>query len=268
MQHLDTCMRAQGVDLYAVLSYTDVRETLPRLRASLPFAPQTVILFALPYNAGDTVNLSRYAAARDYHIEMQVIGEAIARDLATEYPEAQFAAFADHSPIDERHAALIGGLGLLGDNGLVITEPYGSYVFIGEVLTDVAPTILGATSPQPIRYCEGCGKCRAACPTGVLRHEAADCLSAITQRKGELTEQEIALMRAANTVWGCDICQSVCPHNVGVAQTSRPFFHQDRIEELSIERLQAMDEDTFRERAFAWRGRKTIERNLAYIKKR
>ena len=88
------------------------------------------------------------------------------------------------------------------------------------------------------------------------------CLSAITQKKGELTEWEISLMREHNTVWGCDVCQSVCPFNKEPALTPVSFFYEDRIPHLTREVLDTMNKPTFKKRAFAWRGRKTVERNL------
>ncbi len=255
-------MQDENITLYTVLSYTDVRETLPRLRKALNFTPKTVILFLLPYNTGGTVNLSRYAAAKDYHLCIHSIGERLICRLSKMFPDAAFHACGDHSPIDERGAALIGGLGILGDNGLLITQEYGSYVFIGEILTDISPTQLGAVPPQAVRFCEHCGNCRKACPTGILRAEGTDCLSAITQRKGDLTNDEIQLMRTYHTVWGCDVCQSCCPHNLHVSPTPISFFHEERIDHLTSRRLASMDDAAFRARAFAWRGRQTIERNL------
>lgn len=264
-QTLDALMREVCVPKYAVLSYEHARETAPHLRTRLSFTPRSILLFLLPYYAGQTENLSLYAAARDYHSIIREIGAHITEGLKKIYPEASFYTYGDHSPIDERHAALISGLGIAGDNGLIITEEYGSYVFIGDVLTDIPPEHLGATEPQPIRRCEGCGRCRAACPTGILRGEGGDCLSAITQRKGTLSPHEIALMREYNTVWGCDVCQTVCPHNRKVKLSPIPFFHELRIPKLTLPILDAMDNDAFSERAFAWRGRAVVRRNLIVL---
>ncbi len=255
-------MKDENITLYTVLSYADVRETLPRLRTALNFVPKTVILFLLPYYTGDVVNLSRYAASKDYHLCIRSIGDRLIRRLSAMFPEASFHAYGDHSPIDERGAALSGGLGILGDNGLLITQEYGSYVFIGDILTDIPPQDLGAAAPSAIRFCEHCGKCSEACPTGILRGEGTDCLSAVTQRKGDLTHDEIHMMRTCHTVWGCDECQSHCPHNRHVRLTPIAFFYEDRIDHLTSEALAAMDDTAFSRRAFAWRGRKTIERNL------
>ena len=156
---------------------------------------------------------------------------------------------------------------MVGDNGLIINEKYGSYVFIGDVITDISPEELGATDIREVKRCMHCGACKRSCPTGILRAEGTDCLSAITQRKGELTSEEYDLMRKYNTVWGCDLCQSVCPYNRESPVTPIEFFHRERIAELTRDMLDAMDKPSFIRRAFSWRGRKTVERNLDILSK-
>ena len=73
-------------------------------------------------------------------------------------------------------------------------------------------------------------------------------------------------MRKYNTAWGCDECQSSCPYNREPEKTPVTFFYRDRISELSRELLDSMDKAAFEKRAFAWRGRKTVERNLDILK--
>lgn len=253
----------QGIEYYAVLDYEAARETNSAIMARESFTPRSIILFLLPYYAGECENLSRYAAARDYHLAIRHYTSALIDKLRSLYPTASAKGYGDHSPIDERDAALSAGLGILGDSGLLINESYGTYVFIADVVTDIPPETLGESgAPRPHGRCISCGACKRACPTGVLRGESLDCLSAITQRKGELTESEVDLMRKFNTVWGCDLCQSSCPHNKNPKTTPITFFLEDRITRLTGERLASMSKAEFRDRAFAWRGRKTVERNL------
>jgi epoxyqueuosine reductase QueG len=73
-------------------------------------------------------------------------------------------------------------------------------------------------------------------------------------------------MRKYNTAWGCDLCQSSCPYNREPIVTPIEFFHRERIHELTRDILDSMDKPTFLSRAFAWRGRKTVERNLDILK--
>ena len=253
---------SRKIEYYAVLPYSACREINPGIMEREGFKPSSVIVYLLPYYTGETVNLSRYAASLDYHLALRECADGLIAALSEVYPEARFKGYGDHSPISEVSCALVAGLGAIGDNGLILNEKYGSYVFIGDIVTDLSPEILGAISPREVTTCHHCGACKRACPTGILRGEGEDCLSAITQRKGELTDSEIEMMRRYNTAWGCDLCQSACPYNREPIKTPIEFFYRERIDELTRERLDSMDKAEFNRRAFAWRGRKTVERNL------
>lgn len=256
---------SRNIEYFAVLSYEHCREINGRLIERQGFEPKSAVIYLLPYYAGDGINLSNYASSLDYHLIISDISYGLEKTLREEFPDAKIKGYGDHSPINERHAALISGLGIAGDNGLIINERYGSYVFIGDILTDIEPQLIGAAEPLPIRTCEKCGMCRSACPTGILCGEGSECLSSITQRKGELSEEEKRLMRENNTLWGCDICQRVCPHNLEPEHTPVEFFYRDRIPELTSEMLDNMSDEDFKMRAFAWRKRKTVERNLEIL---
>lgn len=261
---------SEQIDAYAALDVRDVTLTRAYLVERLPFTPKTAILFLAPYYAGESENLSRYAAPRDYHLYMKGLFSRFTDALAEYNPTRHAAGFADHSPINEREAAARAGLGILGDNGLIIHEKYGSFVFIGEILTDAPPDACGARAPISPPRCEGCGACRAACPTGILRGESDKCLSAITQQKAPLLEEDVALMKTANTVWGCDVCQTACPHNAravrgGSALTPIPFFRKERITRITPTILAGMSDSDFADRAFSFRGRGILERNLKIL---
>ena len=265
---LNEFFSSENIEYFGVLSMEDVRCTFPELITRDGITPRSIIVYLVPYYGGETVNLSRYAAARDYHLYIRGLNERLSDYLSLMAPGSQSRGYGDHSPIDERHAALILGLGAAGKNGLIINEKYGSYVFVGDMLTDIPPEYLSASAPKAIKPCIGCGKCISACPTGILGGAGDDCLSAITQKKGELSEREIALMRKYNTAWGCDECQTACPYNRERVMSPIPFFLEDRIEELSSATLASLDKAAFSSRAFAWRGRKTIERNIEILNKK
>lgn len=223
----------------------------------------TVWCFAIPYYVRHTgePNISCYAWGRDYHAYVKELSARVLPRLTAAFPGNRFAVFADHSPIDERHAAAISGLGILGDNGLVITDDYSSYIFLAEIITD-APT---DAVPHEIKKCESCGSCRRACP-----YHFSACLSELTQRKGELCNEDKAAIRRYNTAWGCDICTEVCPHTHaalarGSIYTPIPFFYERQEVHLTSETVAAMDDEEFALRAYSWRGRGVIMRNLAIL---
>ncbi len=231
----------------------------------------TAILFVIPYLVRADMenpdrNLSLYAVPRDYHGYAETLKASLLPVMKERFPSHRFALFADHSPLAEVDAAARAGLGLLGDNGLLLTPRWGSYVFIAELITDAdygcvmgldAGTALPDFPTEPPR-CEGCGACRAACPA----RDGGTCLSALTQKKGELTEAEAVELQAHPLVWGCDVCQTVCPHNRDAEDTTVPYFLKERLVTVTPSSVERMDDDAFAARAYAWRGKATVLRNL------
>lgn len=232
-----------------------------------------VITMLFPYrHQFFSSNLSIYASVRDYHYYVSQFASEIEEYVKNKYPNSLFKVFSDHSPIDEVHATCISGLGFIGDNGLLINEKYSSFVFLGECITNLTPEELGMeySLKDEVRECLHCGKCAASCPCGCIKKAEgvdeivpkAQCLSAITQKKGELTEEEIKLILDNNTVWGCDICQNVCPFTKKAQTTPIEFFKSNVITELTTDVLNNLSEEEFKMRPFAWRGKSVIERNV------
>ena len=252
----------EKIEYFSVLDYASCREISRDIMAREPFIPRSVILFLIPYYVSVPQNLSIYAASLDYHIYIREVTGRLISALKEKFPHANFKGYGDHSPIDERDAALKGGLGILGDSGLLINEKYGTFIFIGDIITDVDASMLGGAVDFEVKTCIHCGACKKACPTGILSACSDSCLSAITQKKGELSEEEVDLMRKFNTVWGCDMCQTACPYNRSPAITPIEFFHKDRIELLTSDKLSSLSKDELRARAFGWRGRTVVKRNL------
>lgn len=264
-ERLECFFKSEGIEFWGVLDYRDAHEVSPHIAKRAGFTPKSIIMYLIPYFVSEGENLSAYATSLDYHLIIREINERLAKAVTEIFPDCQTRGYGDHSPIDERGAALSLGLGLLGENGLLINEKYGSYVFIADLVTSVEPTALSASRPMPVKRCIGCKKCIASCPTGILGKEGCDCLSSITQRKGALLDFEVDLMRKFNTVWGCDECQRHCPYNLHAAQTPVSFFYRDRTLRLSKELVSGMSDEEFSIRAFAWRGRAVVERNLSYF---
>ena len=201
-------LAAEGISLCAPLPLTACRIQKPYLLERAGLTAGTAILFAVPYyttHCDDPArNISNYAVSADYH---GFFGDLFARvipALERAFPENRFAGFTDHSPIAEAEAAVRAGLGFFGRNHLFLTEKYSSFVFIGEIITDA---VIEATPAEPVE-CIGCGACLAACPVGL---DVSGCLSALTQKKGVLSDGEQQALLRHGLAWGCDRCQEVCP---------------------------------------------------------
>ena len=264
---LSNFFKKYQIDCFAPISLADCTVVRPYLLERAGIADGTAILMAIPYYTPaceDTErNLSAYAVSRDYHGFFAALFDELLPALRTQFPDFKFAGFADHSPIAEVEAASRAGLGMIGQNHLLITEKYSSYVFLGEIVTDAKINC----TPREVRACEGCGRCKKACPMD----ELGTCLSALTQKKGVLTPDEQAAILRFGSVWGCDVCQAVCPHTKkatrdGTIYSPIPYFAEQPIAHLTGEILDGMSEEEFKSRAYAWRGRETIARNLRLFK--
>ena len=237
-------------------------------RGADPKELKTAIMFIVPYYVDDGVegNISVYARAHDYHFFFETLYSEVIPKLKKAYG-AEFYGFADKSAIAEVHAASCARLGMIGDSGLIINEKYGSYVFIGEILTTAEPRAFGCEEGAVYEptFCMHCGECGRACPM----KEGKGCLSFVTQKKGELTEGERDIIKRYGSAWGCDICSAVCPYTKAAVKngntTPIKFFKEDRVARLTSDIINGMDKKTFSSRAFAWRGRKTVLRNLEIL---
>lgn len=227
--------------------------------------------------------MSAYAAVYDYHAYMKPLLGGAAAILDEKYPGSVNAGFADHSPVDERRGAAAAGLGVLGKNGLLITEAHSSFVFIGEIITTLDTDEL-LKEGVPIRcdaellkegiptrcrepeHCIGCGRCGEACPGGCIGDGRQDCVSAVTQKKGKLTEDEKALLRRGGSVWGCDACQNACPYTVaarsaGTLETNIPYF-RDSARAHTRDDIENMSDEEYGKYPFSWRKREVLLRNI------
>ena len=275
---LETIRSLLGVPACAIpLSVCKPAKSYLLGKAGIPFTG-TAILFTIPYLVSADVNhparnLSLYAVPRDYHGYMKILEAEVLPAVRRRFPDVSFALFADHSPICEVDAAARAGLGVLGMNGLLLTPAYGSFLFLGEIVTSADYTaVTGEPVPsipvEPPR-CEGCGACIRACPMACSADNREHCLSAMTQKKGALSPDEEDAIQRGGLVWGCDACQLACPHNRRIVDERRdttiPYFLEERILGLGSSALRDMSDDAFSTRAYSWRGRSVIARNVALL---
>jgi epoxyqueuosine reductase len=229
---------------------------------------RSAIVCALNYNTGHPYSvdaaaattgeprgwISRYAWGRDYHEAMWERLNALATALQGKFPEPIVArAYADTGPVAERIFAKYAGLGWLGKNTLLLNESLGSWFFLGVILTSVElmPSVAPAEAPPP-DLCGNCRQCLDACPTGALVEpyllDARRCISYLTiELRGSIPVESREAM--GRHVFGCDICQDVCPFNRTAPVTHLEDFQPRGGEPLfqpRLEWLAGMSEKEFR----------------------
>jgi epoxyqueuosine reductase len=218
---------------------------------------KTVICLAMNYYPGDhpeqkesAGRISRYAWGMDYHqvIEQKLdqlqgyIQQVVNQPLKMKH-------YVDHGPILERAFASRAGLGFIGKNTMLITHEYGSWVFLAELIIDLELEDKTAIQYFPAFHCGSCTLCIDSCPTGAIvapyKLDARRCISYLTiENKGDIPKE----LQFSMTDWifGCDICQEVCPYN-----HQKPITHQSEFLKgtgpwLNPKEVMAMDEKAFK----------------------
>lgn len=227
------------------------------------------IFFIVPYNTAENQPhlISKYAVPQDYHLFFNELYKKLIPILENEFPNDRFIGFSDASPFNEKDAISKTGIGFYGDNGLIINDTYGSYIFIGEVVSTInfINNKLNPIENHAKNECLHCDICKNLCPTNVIEtKDFTKCLSYISQKKSK-SDEEMELLLSNNILWGCDICQSCCPHNINAELSNIPFFKMNIINNLTCEIINEMTDEEFNKRAFSWRGKKTILDNLKYF---
>ena len=195
------------------------------IRACFPGQVFSVICVALNYytphqhsKKPEDGKISRYAWGRDYHKVMHKKLKVMSRWLESQGEEIQTRYYADTGPVQDKVWAQRAGIGWLAKNGNVITRKYGSWVFLGEILTNLA---LDADRPHT-QHCGTCTRCLQACPTGAIVKpfvvDANRCIAYHTIENRAATLPAAIASKLEGWVAGCDICQDVCPWNQRFAQ--------------------------------------------------
>lgn len=224
---------------------------------------KTIISVAFPYlfdyNLKDDIGFSLYTRGEDYH---KVVFKYLNKICTfIENLGGKAVPLVDSNAIPERYVANLCGIGFIGKNNMIITEKYGSYVFLGEIITDLK---FEYDKPSECK-CGNCNICTKACPTGAICKEknANLCMSYITQKK--YVEDEW-ILKFKGRLFGCDICQIVCPYNKNVLLSNIPEFKPfEFMENINLYEIINMDNKLFKEKykktSCGWRGKNLIVRN-------
>lgn len=216
----------------------------------------TIICAAFPYapdKAADRHPLfADYARGADYHKALRKRLKPICRELEGREPGSKTRICIDSAPVRERYWAVAAGLGHVGLNGLLIVPGVGSKVFLAEILWTAAPDdseqlpTEAQIAQRQTRTCLQCGACVRACPGGALDGhgglDARKCLSYLSiEYHGDLQRT------LSGRIYGCDVCQDVCPENK-TAQTPLPEFRlRDKLKELDKAGIAGLSEEAYDE---------------------
>lgn len=227
--------------------YQEVRHD-PRL---LLEGARSIIVAAFSYkpdagweaqNSQNRLHWARYALGRDYHEEIRNrLGQVAATITAATGAECRVTV--DTAPLRERYWAVKAGVGFIGINNQLIVPGAGSWCLLGEIITTLP---LGADEPCRLS-CEGCMRCVRACPGGALdgcgRLDARRCMSYLTI-ESKVWDKNITLK--GGRIYGCDVCQEVCPHNAGVPATRIEGFRpRQAIMSLTRDDILSMEQAEF-----------------------
>ena len=229
------------------LNRTAERRSDPRL---LMEGVRSVIMLGLNYYQPNSQNMpahfgrvSRYARGRDYHKVIEKKTRALVERLRGEITSESVSAaeqlavkwWVDYGPMLERAYAAKAGLGYLGKNAMLINRKFGSWLFLSEVITNLE---LELDDPKAVNHgrCGTCRRCIEACPTGAIVDDgiidARRCVSYLTIERPSEIPKDLA-GRMGDMIFGCDMCQEVCPHNGrAVPTTQRDFDYSHGVGEF------------------------------------
>lgn len=237
--------------------------------------PQSIIAIALAYPSklqeppksepgARRGILSRSAWGDDYHTVLRERLSRLEAWLKERVPSCKVLSMVDTGALSDRAVAERAGIGWSGSNCSIITPEWGSWVYLGEMITN-----LPLPPDKPVT--ESCGECTAcidACPTDALvgpgQLNAQRCISFVTQTKGVVSDE--LMRKIGNRLYGCDTCQVVCPENKGKNWTHHPELQPDneKAKPLLVPLLTIGNrefKEVYGTTSSAWRGRKPIQRN-------
>lgn len=234
-----------------------------------------IVCIAVPYRTASpsggplSGRVSTYAWSRDYHATLRTMLQALVEVLDAHAGRPVARAVCDTAPLGERARAAAAGLGWVGKHTNLISPAAGSYVFLGEIVTS-----LDLPVDLPLRKtCGSCARCVTACPTSALRGDytidARRCIADLNQRTDAIPRDLRPYI--GDWIWGCDICQTVCPPNERSRVAGRAEFgpYAPEVAAPDLVALLHLKSGEFKRRyrptAMGWRGAAVLRRNAAIV---
>lgn len=202
--------------------------------------------FPLPEHSHGQPRISRYAMGQDYHRVLKLRGKELLGWIIKEYGPARGRIFTDSAPLFEREWARRAGIGWIGKNGCLIIPRLGSWFFLAEIVTDLE--ILPERGLVPDR-CGSCTRCIEACPTGCMAGDGSmdprKCISYLTIENRDAIPLEFK-GKWKDWIFGCDICQDVCPWNHSPEKSPVVEFQPRKpLDQLSNDFFKYLDANNF-----------------------
>ncbi|MDO5707559.1 MAG: tRNA epoxyqueuosine(34) reductase QueG [Andreesenia angusta] len=290
---MDTILRKIGIDIIGITKNYDIDKIYKRLvkrreknyhtefefdinkrldiESILP-GWKNIISIGISYNFNiESIDaelkgrVSKSAIGRDYHLILNEKMDALIKALNEEGYEFNYFKGVDTTPLVDREIAAEAGIGFFGKNNSIINEEYGSFIFLGFIIIDIDISELWGKNRILENRCINCNLCIKSCPTNALRDnndmDAKRCLSYLTQTKEDIP---FDLREKINTLYGCDICQNVCPYNRNAIKKD-----EKEIIDIDLEDIIFISNKEFKrkygDKAFSWRGKNIIRRNAVIL---
>ncbi len=233
---------------------------------------KSIIVIGLSYNVDYASSetdilkgrLSKSSWGLDYHGVLRARMEDLVQEIKKKV-DFSYKYFVDTGPLVDRELAKKAGIGYYGKNCSIINEEYGSFIFLGYILTDLDIKI---REREVIDACGDCTLCIQACPTGALAEpyklRPKRCISYLSQTKNPIPDE--LLRKMGTNIYGCDTCQVVCPKNKNVKKSLHKEFIPEKTRGIvDIKELLVMSNRQFKDKygsmSGAWRGKNILKRN-------